>query len=389
MAESAPLIAYTAGNQVALLRNGTEYFPALIEAIEQAHTKIHLQTYIFEADATGQLVIQALCDAAQRGVIVNVLIDGFGSQALSESALARMKQAGVHVLFYRPKISPWTFRKNRLRRLHRKLAVIDGQIGFVGGINIIDDMNVPDHAGPRVDYAVKVEGPLVQAMLVSAQRIWYRLLWVYFRRADPPWVPPSSHALPHHMEAAYVVRDNLKHRRDIEQWYLHYIDQAKHEIVIANAYFVPGWRFRRALVAAATRGVRVRLLLQGRIEYWVMLATHAYYSYMLQHGIEIYEYKKSYMHSKVAVFDREVATVGSSNIDPFSLLLAYEANVFVKNASFAQYLQGDLELAMQHGSERIMAERWANDFLLKRMLSWIIYGFLRLLLASIGHDKQA
>jgi cardiolipin synthase len=382
---------YTKGNQVTLLRNGEEYFPALEAAIDDASHEIHLQTYIYEADEIGQRIGAALKRAASRGVAVCLLLDGFGSKDLPKAFVEELQAAGVNVMFYRPKISPWTFKRNRLRRLHCKLAVIDGRIAFVGGINIIDDFNVPgDKSAPRIDYAVRVEGKLLNPILSRVRRLWRRIAWIHLLE-QPSNNPTSGLLSPHSMEgvsAAFLIRDNVLHRRDIEHAYLAAIARAKSEIIIANAYFLPGRHFRHALMAAARRGVRVRLLLQGRMEYLLMFATHSFYSMFLGHGIEIYEYRKSFMHSKVAVIDSKWATVGSSNIDPFSLLLAREANIVVQDEAFATELRLDIERGIEEGASQIKLEPWQRGHIFKRAVSWAMYGVMRLMLGLIGYPNK-
>ncbi|OIR17617.1 putative cardiolipin synthase YbhO [mine drainage metagenome] len=387
---------FISGNQIKLLRNGAEYFPALEAAIENAEHEVYLQTYIYEADETGQRIGHALKLAAQRGVNVNVLLDGFGCKDLSKDYVHELETAGVHVIFYRPKISPWTLKKSRLRRLHRKVAVIDNTIGFVGGINIIDDYHVPHNAPPRIDYAVRVEGALLPIIAASVHNLWRRIAWAHLQHAMTTIRKPAPHFPLHHIsqasayniKAAFVVRDNLLHRRDIEQAYLSAIQHAKSEIILANAYFVPGRKFRKALIDAAQRGVSVKLLLQGRREYFLMFATHAFYSVFLKNGIEIYEYRKSFMHSKVAVIDRHWATVGSSNIDPFSLLLGHEANILVQNAHFADELRASIISSMNEGAYFISHQEWARGNIAKRFISWIAYGLVRALLGLIGYSSE-
>jgi cardiolipin synthase len=385
------------GNQIQLLRSGTEYFPALLAAIENSTREIYLQSYIYKDDVTGVKIGDALKNAARRGVSVNILLDGFGSKDLSKSYVEALEQTGVQVMFYRPKISPWSLKKRRLRRLHQKIAVIDGHIGFVGGINIIDDYDVPNNAPnnvpPRVDYAVRIEGKLLPVILASVQKLWRRIAWIHMRRANLAIAKtvklmnfPDSKQ--YNIKAALVLRDNVLHRSDIEDAYLDAISNAKSEIIIANAYFVPGRRFRLALLAAVKRGVKVKLLLQGRMEYFLMFATHAFYSEFLRSGIEIYEYRKSFMHSKVAVVDDAWATVGSSNIDPFSLLLAREANVVVKDTTFANELRADLQANIEDGALRIDPQNWTRGNIFKRFASWIAYGIVRAFLGVIGHSNE-
>lgn len=386
------MLQFIGGNQLQLLKNGAGYFPALQTAIEQAQHEIYLQTYIYANDAVGASIGNALKAAARRGVSVNLLLDGFGSKELPPSYVQELEHAGVQVMFYRPKISPWTLKKTRLRRLHRKVVVIDGAVGFVGGINIIDDLNVPYHAHPRIDYAVRIEGNLLPYIVASTHKLWRRIAWAHIRalklnfaKKEPRLV---AHMVNSDVKAAFVVRDNILHRRDIEQAYMDAIAAAKSEIVIANAYFVPGRRFRKALLAAAARGVSVKLLLQGRKEYFLMFATYAFYTEFLGHGIEIYEYRKSFMHSKVAVIDHYWATVGSSNIDPFSLLLGREANIVVLDSTFATELRTDLAAAIVDGAYQISALEWSHGNVLRRFSSWLAYGMVRLFLGFIGHSNK-
>jgi cardiolipin synthase len=384
------MVQFIGGNQIQLLKNGAEYFPALATAITNAEHDIYLQTYIYANDAVGISLGNAFIAAAQRGVKVNLLLDGFGSKDLPPAFVQELERAGVKVMFYRPKISPWTLKKTRLRRLHRKVAVIDGAVGFVGGINIIDDNNVPHNAPPRIDYAVRIEGELLPEIVASTHKLWRRIAWAHIRArnlvSDKDKPREAVHKVSSNIKAAFVLRDNIMHRRDIEQAYLETIAAASSEIFIANAYFVPGRRFRKALLAAAARGVTIKLLLQGRQEYFLMFATYAFYTEFLGHGIEIYEYRKSFMHSKVAVIDHHWATVGSSNIDPFSLLLGREANVVVLDAAFASELRTDLAAVIAAGAYQVSALEWSRGNILKRFSSWLAYGLVRFFLGVIGHS---
>jgi cardiolipin synthase len=188
------------------------------------------------------------------------------------------------------------------------------------------------------------------------------------------------------MRSAFLVRDNIRHRRDIEDAYLQAIEQARFEIILANAYFLPGLKFRNALLDAAGRGVRVVLLLQGRVEYRLLhYASHALYGSFLDAGIEIYEYHKSLMHAKVAVIDEHWATVGSSNLDPFSLLLALEANVVVDDENFAKTLKHSLEQAIKMGTRRIFANNWEARTIRLRLANWLSYGLVRFMIGMAGY----
>jgi cardiolipin synthase len=377
------------GNDVQLLCGGRDYFPALETAIGQAAEEIYLETYIFDEDIAGQRIAAALCAAARRGVATHVLVDGFGSKSLTDSFVGALTAAGVRLLVYRPDISPFTLRRSRLRRLHRKLAIIDARRALVGGINIIDDMHTPGQVPPRVDFAVQVEGPVVDEIHAAVTRLWVIVSWTQLRRRWRAW---ALRCAPNDQKGsqrvAFVIRDNLGHRRDIEDAYMEAIARAREEIIIAMAYFLPGVRFRRALADAAQRGVRVVLLLQGRVEYFFLHhATRAIYGSLLDSGIEIQEYHRSFLHAKVAVIDGRWATVGSSNIDPFSLFMAREANVVVEDAHFAGELRARLLTLIEEGARPVVRESWSKQPLLARTLAWVSYGMFRLSTGILGYAK--
>jgi cardiolipin synthase len=384
---------FVAGNRIELLETGAEYFPALIAAIDAAATEVHLQTYIFANDATGRAVSAALARAAQRGVAVRVLVDGFGAREFPAVFGAELEAAGVEVLVYRAEIAPLRLRRHRLRRLHRKVAVIDGRVALVGGINIIDDWDMgttPEQIPPRYDYAVRIEGPLLAAIHASTRQIWQLVRWARLRRRllEPPRRAPDDTPRGA-VRAAFVVRDNLRHRRDIEEAYLDAIASARQEVVLASAYFLPGRRFRHALAGAAKRGVKVTVLLQGRVEYRLLHhATQALYGALLGSGIRIFEYHKSFLHAKVAVVDCCWSTVGSSNIDPFSLLMAREANIVVADAAFGAALRASLQGAMDAGAREVSHEGWRTAPLPLRVARWLAYGLVRLAMGIAGYGRR-
>jgi cardiolipin synthase len=384
-----PDSVFRPGNAITLLQSGQEYFPALETAIHKAQREVYLETYIFADDQTGRRIADALARAVARGVVARVLVDGFGSHDLAGKVLENMRARGVEVQIFRPEVARWRLRAHRLRRLHRKIAVVDGCVAFVGGINIIDDINTPHQIPPRFDYAVRVEGPLLMDIYPVVVRLWRQMRWTHFprrglmRRPPPPVAQPVGDTT-----ATFLIRDNLRHRHDIEEAYLEAIRSARFEVVIANAYFLPGVRFRHALTDAAARGVRVVLLLQGRVEYFLLhYATRALYGSLLDGGVEILEYRKSFLHAKVAVVDDQWATVGSSNIDPFSLMLAREANVIVLGRQFAWQLRESLHKAMEEGAIPVGA-RWKARPFVDRVLTWACYGFARFLMGIFGYAQR-
>ncbi len=391
--KSAARLPSATANDVRLLCCGAEYFPALLAAIQAASTEIHLETYIFADDVTGQQIAQALIDAARRGVAVHVVYDGFGSSTWIGGIDKELRAGGVQVAIYRPERGWQLLRRSRLRRMHRKIAVMDGRIAFIGGINVIDDLNMPQPCSPRLDFAVSLRGPLVDLIEAATQKLWRRLhrlrLSDTLDAALPEDTPTIAASAVNGRSAWFAVRDNLSHRRDIEQEYLIAIGEAKTEVMLANAYFVPGRRFRRALIDAAERGVKVRLLLQGRQEYWLQhFATRALYGTLLAAGVEIYDYERSFLHAKVAVVDNRWATVGSSNIDPFSLLLAREANVFVADTAFASELKERLETAISADSHPVLPAHWGRRSWWNRTLTWLAYGVARGMLGVMGYGRH-
>ena len=306
-------------NQLMLLRNGAAYFPRLCADIDAAQHSIYLETYIFFADETGRMVADALRRAAARGVVVRLLLDGYGSAELPLPWVDELRAAKVQVQWFRREISPFTLRRSlmrRLRRLHRKLVVLDGEVAYAGGINIINDISSRDHFNsPRLDYAVRVKGAVAGEIHATMRRLWGVVSWANFRRRGKEirrfvLNRPKHEVVP---GITLVLRDNLRHRHDIENAYLNAIIGAKNEIIIANAYFLPGRAFRHALIQAAQRGVRVMLLLQGRVEYRVQhYATHALYDRLLAAGIEIYEYLLAAARARAAGGDVAVLERGEN-----------------------------------------------------------------------------
>ncbi len=378
------------GNQVRLLENGVQFFPALIAAIDAAQHEVQLETYIFQDDVTGRQVADALSRAARRGVSVRLLVDGFGAKDLPDSLVQPLTRSGVELLVFRPPRMDFWLRRQHLRRLHRKLAVIDARIAFVGGINIIDDFDTPGQTPPRFDYAVHVQGPLLGEIVPVVQRLWRLVKWTQARhRGHNRRGLAADVRSAGTQRAAFLIRDNLRHRRDIEQAYLEAIAAARDEILIANAYFLPGIRFRRALVDAARRGVRVTLLLQGRVEYRLLhYATRALYGQLLGAGVHICEYHSSFLHAKVAVIDQQWSTVGSSNIDPFSLLLAREANILVDDRAFAVQLRGSLQAALDAGGHCLPGNGHAYSSRWERLLAWLAYASVRFMMGMLGYAKH-
>lgn len=385
------------GHALDLLEGSVELFPALVEAIDAAVHEVWLETYIFDFTGASAGVAQALERAAQRGVRVRVVVDGFGTPLLPADWRRRFRVAGVDWQVYAPVGSLGVLWPGTWRRLHRKLCVVDEALAFCGGINILDDLHDPGHGllqAPRLDFAVRVRGPLVSDVRHAIRQIWQRLRALHtlkpqaLAEALMPRPARSSDDDPRgagRMRAALMLRDNVGHRAHIERAYLRAIGRAQDEILIANAYFVPGRRLRQALERAAQRGVKVTLLLQGRYEYFMQYyASRPVYGSLLRAGVAIHEYSPSFLHAKVAVIDGRWSTVGSSNLDPLSLLLAREANVVVEDEAFAARLRARLMQAIAHHGLVMDPARYARRPLTERVLERLALGVMRVALMIQG-----
>lgn len=413
-------LRFVAGNRIDLLNSGREYFPALLAALELARQEIFLEAYIFAQDATANAVVERLCAAAARGARVQVLVDGFGARDMPEDYRRRLAASGARVLdFHRPVL--WRPVRG-MRRMHRKLVVIDGaaagtgvgtavdtpvgttvgaangtgtntgmrdstaasartSCAFAGGINIIDDWNTPHEVPPRFDYAVRIEGPLVAQIHAAARHLWTMTAMASMRaralvRAPAMAGQPASGGT---VRAALAIRDNVLHRTEIEDAYLDAIRAARSNILMACGYFLPSRHFFGALRGAALRGVTVTIIMQGPSDHPIMkAATQSLYRHLLGAGIGVVEYSKSFLHAKVAVVDDHWATVGSSNIDPFSLLLSREANVVVTDTGFARQLRASLEQAISEGGTRVTLADLARTVWYQRLAQWLAYRFARI-----------
>lgn len=372
-------VNFVAQNEVKLLCCGTDYFPALIEAIDAAQYDIYFETYIYACDEVGNLVTAALARAARRGVHVRVITDWFGT---GQRQCAKMRQelgeANVHYRVF----NPWF--KRGVTRSHRKICVVDRTVAFVGGINITDDLFCEHHpdqplAAPRWDFAVQVQGPLVAQVHYEMQVQWARtgrIGLVSRMRLLREMRKTTKGAAENPVLAAFVVRDNWRNRRTIQRAYLLALGRARKSVLLANPYFAPGHKFRRALAKAAQRGVDVKLLI-GVGEFALQDAVaHSFYPKLLEAGVQVIEYRKTQLHAKVAVVDDDWATVGSSNCDGLSLFLNQEANVVVKDAAFANTLRRYIEAAIEEGVH-IRKEDYANVGWVRRLGYGLAYSLYK------------
>ncbi|AXM94810.1 cardiolipin synthase ClsB [Pseudomonas plecoglossicida] len=349
-------IPWVAGNSVELLVNGEAYYPRVFEAMAQAREEILLETFIIYDDKVGQQLQQVLIEAAQRGVRVELAVDGYGTADLPDAFLAAMTDAGVRFHAFDPQPRLAGMRTNLFRRLHRKIVVIDGERAFIGGINYSADHLNDFGAMAKQDYAVEVSGPVVAQVHASSRRLMAAVL-------DPPSDVRPLTASAGSASTVLVERDNARRSTEIESCYLDAIRSARQRIVIANAYFFPGYRLLREIRNAARRGVEVRLILQGQPDLrWVRALSRLLYNYLLRDGVHIHEYCERPLHGKVALVDDLWSTVGSSNLDPLSLSFNLEANLLIRDRTFNQQLYQHLEALAKEQCKAVTLERMVRGY---------------------------
>lgn len=392
---------FTAGNQVKLFRSGEAYFASLVARIDAAEKDVVLETYIFCDDSAGQAVSAALLRAAARGVRVRVITDGIGTARLP--IFNDWPTRGVEHRIYNPHL----FGRFGFSRTHRKLAVVDDRFAWCGGINIVDDYENDGVRLPyrRWDFAIELQGPVVADVREAFEVQWHRIRFghrpVATLQPDLTFKDdasldalkarrPRSADLRHAGEpvVAFVARDNLINRRAIEKAYLTAIGQARSEVLLANPYFMPGRKLRRALVFAARRGVEVKLII-GRKEFAALdYAVPFLYRSLLKAGVKIAEYEKTMLHGKVAVVDSNWGTVGSSNLDALSLMLNNEANVVLVQDRQIDSLREAILVAFNE-SRRIDEAHYEARPAGERLLNWLAYStyrFVMKLLTVGGYD---
>lgn len=376
---------WRAGHAFKLLENGEGYYPDLYRAIDDAQDEILIETFILFDDPVGQELKKHLCAAGRRGCRVEITVDGYGSHDLPDEFISGLTQAGVKLHVYDPQRTLLGLRTNVFRRLHRKLVVIDQRLAYIGGINFAHDHL--EEAGPKSkqDYAVRLTGPVVSDIrdlmlgFINTQgRQKHRSLFARWRDrwrgsivADPALATGPG-------LAALLVRDNDAHRKDIELAYRAMIRAARSEVVIANAYFLPGLRLLLELRRAARRGVQVHLILQGNGD-WLVLEpmTQSLYDYLIEAGVIVHEYCRRPMHGKVAVVDGTISTVGSSNLDPLSLFLNLEANLFVQDEKLGADLRTRLMHLIKEDCKTVNAASRGSFVLLRRVRSFLMFHLLR------------
>jgi cardiolipin synthase len=361
-------------DRVRLLRDGREAFPAMLEAIDAAEREVLLEMYWVGADAAGELFRHALTRAATRGVTVRVVYDALGSLNIDIAWWAQLVAAGGEVLEFHP-LSPLRreFRLNLVeQRDHRKVLVVDGRIGFTGGINLsIEWLPVEQGGSGWRDDMIAVVGPTAEEL---------RTLFYRTRRRLVSGPLPEDVALIRrtHPRPVWVLASRALPKRLVHREYLFRIQTAKRHVDLANSYFIPERRVRIALARAVARGVRVRVMVPARGDVpAVQFAVEAMFDALLRRGIEIYSMPGPMLHAKTAIIDDEFTTVGSYNLDERSWRKNLEVNLAVLDGDFARHVRKWFEYDLA-GSKRIDLATWRTRSWMRRLAEWLALMFRKL-----------
>ncbi|KAA0013014.1 cardiolipin synthase ClsB [Billgrantia pellis] len=368
------------GNEAELLINGNQYFPSVFAAIRAARREILIETFIIFHDEVGKELKDALLQAAARQVRIEVTVDGYGTADLDSDYIAELEAAGVNLHIYDPQPRRLGMRTNLFRRLHRKIVVVDGEVAYISGINFGWD-HLPDkYAMGKQDYGVRVRGPIVEDIRQAARTLLIEHQAVKELPESLASCPPVGQS-----KMRLTLRDNDQHPTDIEDQYIDAIRSTKSRLIIANAYFFPGYRLWHELRSAARRGVEVILILQGRPDMpWARMFSSSLYSYLLKDGIQIFEYKEHPLHAKIAIADHDWSTVGSSNLDPLSLSLNLEANLIIRDAGLNQQIHDHLMALIDSSCRMVTPEAADRGRWWRAPLMLVSFHFLRHFPLSAG-----
>lgn len=358
---------YTGGNRCELLIDGRQAYPAMLEAIAKAKHTIHLESYILRSDNTGWEFARLMSEKARSSVQVRVIFDAVGSLDLAAEYLQFCRNSGIQLLEYHP-VAPWRPRWAWGRRDHRKILVVDGQVGFTGGLNVGDDYADPEKGGGGWrDTAVRIEGPAAYELDHLFRAVWYRETGRWF----------GLHGHPEHAAGDSLVRvsanQEFLHRHRIRKAYLHALRRARDRVSIANAYYVPDRMTRRALYSAARRGVKVRLLVQGESDVpAVAWAGRRLFEEHLRHGVRLFIWPGPVLHAKTVAIDGVWSSAGSYNMDHLSWLRNLEVNLHMLDEKLTRRMEDQFEKDLER-SQEVVLEEWRQRPWQEKLLERAFY----------------
>lgn len=367
-----------------LVHSGRDYFQRLEDLINEAKSEIHFQIYIFDSDATGNRIADALIEAAARGVKIYLLLDSFGSNSLTDEFIKKLENSGIQLRFFSPFFSFNTFYLGR--RLHHKVIVADAQKILIGGINIAEKYEGTDKEPAWLDYAILIDDTVIGKEAQS-------LCHAFFFKTNPGYIPKSmSHVKP--IDAATVTilqNDWLKRKKEIQRAYIKSITAAQSEIVIVGSYFLPGRKLKKALKKAARRNVKVQLILSGNGDVPLVKEAIDYsYSSFLKNRIALYEWNESVLHGKAAVIDGKWATIGSFNLNHLSSYASIEMNVGTHSEIFTKQFQDHLKEVISKCTQITLESFESRNTIgarLKRFLCYIIVRFFEILITYLPYQR--
>lgn len=357
------------GNHVIDLQNGDEIFPAMLEAIRGARKTITFESYIYWSGVIGRQFTDALSERARNGVRVHLVIDWAGSTKMDDALLREMKDAGVRIQMYRP--LHWYNITRMNNRTHRKLLVVDGRIGFTGGVGIADQWSGhaqdPDHWR---EAHFRVEGPVVAQMQAAFNDNWIKTTGELLN--GPDYFPAVSQA--GDMDAQLFMASPAGGSESMHLMYLMAIAAATRSIDLAASYFVPDELIIQALIEARRRGVTIRVLVPGKHidSQTVRLASKASWGPLLKAGVELSEYQPTMLHVKMLIVDRELVSVGSTNFDIRSFRLNDEASLNVYERAFADRMTAIFEADLKKSKQYAYAS-WEDRPLQEKLVEKVIW----------------
>ena len=363
---------YINGNDVRLIKSGKDYFDTLEEIINQAQETIHFHTYIFDEDATGRLVAAQLLKAAKRGVKVYLLVDAYASGKLSEKFTDELNKYGIEIRRFSP-LHFWKLESGR--RLHHKITVVDKKYALIGGINIANKYKGVSEK-EWLDYAVLLQGNIVWDAYLLCFQLWNKKIY-------KPRIKKTADVISHpsNVKAELSQHDFFRRKMNISKSYTNAFKNAQDEIMMVTSYFLPGRKMLKTILNTADRGVKIILILGQQSDVPIaQKASYFLYRKLLEHGVEIYEYKPSVVHAKVMTVDEEWSTVGSYNLNFISEYNSIELNVNVSDRKFAKKIKQELISLIENDCDKINKESYlASQTILTRIRHQINYSIVRIL----------
>jgi cardiolipin synthase A/B len=368
---------YKVHNRVSLIRGGEQYFTDLKSIIRRAVRSIHLQTYIYEEDETGEEIAMELIHACGRGVQVYILLDGYASRKLTDTFINRFKEVGIHFRFFEPVLRSDSFYFGR--RLHHKVLVADAQIALVAGVNISNKYNDMPGDPAWLDWAIMVEGEAATDLYKICVGLWVKFPAEVKRIISGEMIPVIDQS----WNCPVRVRRNdwVTRKNEISRSYLEMFNKSNNEIIIMSSYFLPGRVFRKNLSKAVKRGVNIKLILAGASDVIVSKQAERYmYRWLFKNGIEIYEYPHNILHGKLAVYDGIWVTGGSYNVNNISAYASIELNLDIKDSHFAKHVCQILHEIIHNDCVRITEDEYKISYnFFERVLQYISYEIVRLI----------